>query len=260
MNTELGTAVAVEWMKLRRSPTARTTGVLIGLGAPALTVGFAAGARVAPPGSTFAAKVGPLLAGGGWPTYFGLAGQVSAVAGLLAWGVLVAWCFGREFTDRTVTSLLALPVSTGRVALAKLIVVQSFASVVAAFSSTLVLVLGPLAGTGPVTVGAVRHALTLAAVGVLTALLALPLGWAATRWRGPLPAVGALLLIVVVTQVVTLFGAGGWFPYAAPGLWAGAGGPEAAEAVRPAQLALVPAVAGLAGWATVRRWRRIEPV
>jgi ABC-2 type transport system permease protein len=36
------------------------------------------------------------------------------------------------------------------------------------------------------------------------------------------------VLLVVIIQVVTAFGAGAWFPYAAPGLWMGMGGAAAA--------------------------------
>ena len=70
------------------------------------------------------------------------------------------------------------------------------------------------------------------------AALALPLAWVASARRGYLPAIDALLLIVVATQIITALGAGGWFPYAAPALWLGMGGHEAAATIGPIQLLL----------------------
>jgi|GEM_PF-3688245 len=51
--------------------------------------------------------------------------------------------------------------------------------------------------------------------------------------RGYLPGISALLGVVVVTQIVTVLGAGAWFPYAAPGMWSGMGGAETAAGVCP---------------------------
>ena len=105
---------------------------------------------------------------------------------------------------------------------------------------------------------AAQAALKALAVGLLASALAVPVAVVATWGRGPLPAVAALLGVVVATQVLTTFGTGGWFPYAAPSLWAGLGGAAAAESITAVQLALVlPVAAGGVLWAA-RRWRRLE--
>ncbi len=90
----------------------------------------------------------------------------------------------------------------------------------------------------------------------LMTLLALPLAWVATVLRGYLSGISTLLGIIVVTQIVTaISGAGGWFPYAAPSLWTGMGGAEAAAAVTPVQLMLAIPVGLLGAWAAAHRWR-----
>ena len=51
------------------------------------------------------------LAGGAadWPTYLGLLAQTVAVGGLLLFGLVFVWIFGREFAGHTVKDLLAPP-------------------------------------------------------------------------------------------------------------------------------------------------------
>ena len=90
-------------------------------------------------------------------------------------------------------------------------------------------------------------------VATLTTLLALPLALVASAGRGYLPGVGALLAIVVVTQIVTALGAGAWFPWAAPGLWSGLGGAELAAQVTPLQLAM-PYLVGALGMSLAAWW------
>ena len=98
-----------------------------------------------------------------------------------------------------------------------------------------------------------------AVLAVLSGLLALPVAVAASAGRGYLPAVGGLLVLVVLAQVATVAGAGGWWPWSVTAVWAM--GPEAGmPAIAEARLLVVPAVA-LAGavW-TVGWWRRAEVV
>jgi len=253
-------ALAVEQLKLRRSALVRTTTALLVLGVPALVAGLSAAATRAAPGSALAVKAGALGAAQGWPAYLGLVGQALAVAALLGTGVVVAWCFGREFTDGTITSLFALPVSRAATATAKCAVLTAWGLAVVAAVPVVAVLGGLLIGLGAPGADALAPGLRAAAVGALSVLLAQPVGLAASAGRGPLPAVGALLLVVVLTQVVTALGAGAWFPYAAPGLWAGAGGPQAADGVRALHLALVPLVALIGHVATATWWARAQVV
>ncbi|RDI34384.1 hypothetical protein [Lentzea flaviverrucosa] len=44
-----------------------------------------------------------------WPTYLGFLAQTTAVGGMLVFGMVSVWLFGREFSQNTVKDLLALP-------------------------------------------------------------------------------------------------------------------------------------------------------
>src|SRR5699024_4261901 len=64
------------------------------------------------------AKAGP-AASLDWSGLTAGAAQITSAGALVTFGVVLAWMFGREFADGTITGLFALPVSRGRIALAK---------------------------------------------------------------------------------------------------------------------------------------------
>jgi ABC-2 type transport system permease protein len=252
-----GAAWEVESLKLRRSPVARTCAAALVVGTCAIAAGFTA-VGLGEGTSQMALKVRPMLQGTGWQAYLGMLTQILSVATLLAVGVVVAWTVGREFTDGTVASLQALPTPPAAIARAKLATVMLGAVACALATLALALPLGLAIGLGAPGAGAVRAGAQALAVTLLTALLTLPLSFVASARRGYLPGVGALLGLVVVTQIAAVGGAGAWFPWAAPGLWAGMGGPEAAAGVTPAQLLLALPVGAAGVAATVRWWATAE--
>ncbi len=247
----------VESLKLRRSSVARTSAAVVVCGTTAMTAAFTA-VGLGGGDSQMAVKVRPLLHGRGWEAYLGMLAQVLSVAMLLAAGVVVAWAVGREFTDGTVAGLQALPTPPGAIAAAKLGTVMLGAGATALLTVALAVPLGLAIGLGPPDDAAVAAGFRALTVAGLTAVLTLPLALVASARRGYLPGIGALLGLVVLTQVATVTGAGAWFPWAAPGLWAGMGGPDAAAEVGPLQLLLALPVGALGAAGTVRWWSTAE--
>jgi ABC-2 type transport system permease protein len=199
------------------------------------------------------AKLGPLAAQGGWPSLLGTASQITAAGGLLAFGVVLSWLHGREFADGTVTGLFALPVSRPTIALAKLIVYLLWSVAVATLLVLVIAGLGVATAAGPFDAAASAALLRLWALTVLTALLAVPAAWAATVGRGLLPGIATTIVVLAVAQVMVVAGTGGWFPVAAPALWAILPG-----SVSGAQLALVPIVPLAFGLLTLSAWHRLQ--
>lgn len=255
------TALAVELLKMRRSRVVMVATVVLVLLMPALAAGFMA-AYTLGGDSQLTAKVSTMVTGSSWSDYLGLMAQLLSVGALLAVGVVVSWVFGREYSDGTVGSLYALPVSRARLAWAKGLVVLGWGLTVSLLAAVVAVPLGTMVGLdAPVGVGVVVRALAVpVAVAVLTTLLALPFGLVASVGRGYLPAVGAMLGVVVATQVMTVLGAGAWFPWAVPGLWSGMGGAALASGVTGVQLALPVLVGALGLWATASWWTRAEVV
>ena len=256
----IGAAAGVEWLKLRRSRLSLITLLLVALGCPALTAGFMAAAARSPSDTPLASKVNAMLIGEGWTAYIGMLTQILSVATVVGSGVVVSWCFGREFSDNALSSLFALPTSRATIANAKFLVLTGWTLAVPALALTTAVVLAPVAGLHlPIDAGT-GQIIKVALVGLAGGLLAFPLAFVATAARGHLPAVAGLILLVVITQILTIIGVGGWFPYATMSLWAGMGGSAAAAHITALQLLLVPLTSAVGWAATIGWWGRMQVV
>lgn len=250
-------AVEFEALKFRRAPTVRVVSVLLGIGLPVLAAALVSAASSGGP-SQLAVKARAMVIGTGWEGYLGVVGMMLSVAGLLGVGFVVCWCFGREFTDKTLASLFALPVSRRRIAYAKFAVTIAWSIALCLVVLAVSVLAGLAIGLGIPDSAALSMAAKALVAGSLTALLACPLALVASIGRGYLPGIGGLVLLIVGTQIVTSFGVGAWFPYAAPGLWMGLGGPGASEEINPLQLSLVFPVFILGVVATAQWWKTAE--
>ena len=250
-------AVEFEALKFRRAPTVRVVSALLGVGLPVLAAALMSAASSGGP-SQLAIKARAMVIGAGWEGYLGVVGMMLSVAMLLGVGFVICWCFGREFTDKTLASLFALPISRRRIAYAKFAVTLAWSIGLCLVVMAVSLVAGLAIGLGVPGIEAMAVAAKAFVAGSLTALLACPLALVASIGRGYLPGIGALILLIVATQLVTSFGAGAWFPYAAPGLWMGLGGPGASDEINPIQLSLAVPVFILGVVATAQWWKTAE--
>lgn len=249
----MSTAILAELVKLFRSAIGRLAAVLLAFAVPAMAAGFVAAAQSGG-SSQLALKVRPLVHGQGWDALTSTTGQVTSIAMLLGVGFVVSWTFGREFTEGAIETLLMARPSRATLASAKLIGVLAWASITSVASASATLGFGALLG---LTTGTPWPGLGRTLVGaVLTALLALPFALVATVGRSALGGVGAVIGIIVITQILTVIGVGPWFPYAAPSLWLGMGGPDLTAST--AQLLLVLPLAGLGWTLTVLWWQHAE--
>ncbi|ALE06304.1 hypothetical protein AL755_13915 [Arthrobacter sp. ERGS1:01] len=246
-------ALAVEWTKFRAAPVTLVTSALLVCGL--LLISLASVLAVGGSGA-FAAKAATISTDRGWTGLFDGATQVSAVASLLGFGVVIGWMFGREFTDGTATALFGIPVSRPAIAAAKFTIIAAWIGTMALALTAGVLAAGWLLGFHAPAANVAALAGRLLLVTLLTGLLALPCACVATVGRGYLAAIGAVTAVVALAQVAVITGIGGWFPFAAPGLWAAAGG-AALGATAVLQLLLALPVAALALWLTLRMWRRL---
>ena len=122
------------------------------------------------------------------------------------------------------------------------------------------LAVGALIGLPGWTVDVWLHATAVyVATACLTIVLALPLAWAASAGRGYLPAIGVMILLFFLSQVLSVLGLGPWFPWATPALLSGAAGPQAQNlGVGSYLLVIVVVTVGIAGVAWW--WRSADQV
>lgn len=251
---QLQAALAVEWLKFRHGRPVWVTSVFLVLGVTAMS----ALTLVAVDGENplLAIKAQAIVGAGGWAGLFAAANTIVSVGGLLGFGVVIGWVFGREFTDQTIGGLFAATVGRPAIAAAKLLIVLVWPVLIAVLLVLTLLAAGTWLGAGAVDTEVLGLAAKFVLITVLSGLLALPCAWAATLGRGYLTAIGAVIGIVIVAQMAVMAGAGGWFPFAAPGLWAirdGAG----ADPAMAVQLLLILPLAALAAGLTLHAWHRL---
>lgn len=244
-------AVSVEGRKLMASRVPWTIGLLLVVGVAALCGAVLAAVATGSP--EIVAKLGPVAQEGGWPGLLGSAVQIVAAGGLLAFGVLLSWSFGREFAEGTITGLFALPVPRSSIAIAKLLTFAVWAAAIAVALVIVLLLTGLVLGYGAPSAQDAAALARLAVLTVLTALIAVPAALAATLLRGLLGGIAVTVALLASAQVLVLTGAGAWYPIAAPALWGMA--PESVPPLAFLPVAAVPAVFGLA---TARAWARLQ--
>ncbi|MTK02245.1 ABC transporter permease [Micromonospora sp. CP22] len=251
MTPALPTALHVELRKLTASRVIRTTSVMIVVGITVLSAALTWSATTG--NEQVIAQLGPLADADGWDLLTGVAAQVTAAGGMLAFGVALSWLIGHEFSDATITGLFALPVSRRTIVSAKLLSHLLWAVLVAVGLTAAIALTGTVLGLGHPTTDVLDSLGRQFVLTVLSALIATPAAWAATLGRGLLPGIATTIGLLVVAQVAVIGGAGAWLPIAAPALWALQ--PHAVNAVQLALVAVVPA--GFAAL-TLAAWARLQ--
>lgn len=193
-----------------------------------------------------------------WPTYLGLLSQTAAVGGMIVFGLVFVWTFGREFSQNTVKDLLALPTSRVAIVAAKFGVTAIWCLVLMAQLFLLGLLIGSVLGLPGWSSAVVLTGLgRIAVVAVLTVLLTTPVALAACTGRGYLPGVGALIVAVFLAQIVAALGYGEFFPWSVPALLSGLAGPDQ-PVPGPVGYLLVLFVGVAGAVATALWWRQAD--
>ena len=249
--TGFGAALRVELLKARRSCAPALTGLAFAI-AP-LVGGLFMYILADPERARRMGLIGQKaqLAGGAsdWPAYFAFLAQATTVGGFVLFAFVIAWVFGREFSDGTVRYLLALPTSRAAIIAAKLIVVALWCAALTGLVTLLALVTGGVLGLPGWSTDVLWQGLAHVWVGAaLTFLIVTPLALVAGMGRGYLAPLGSAMLMLVLAQVIAATGRGAWFPWSIPALYAQIAG-SAGETISTASIAIVAATgsAGVAG-------------
>jgi ABC-2 type transport system permease protein len=244
-------ALWAEGVKLAGSTVGRVGSLAVVVGVSVLSGSMLLAAHSDDP--QLLAKLGP-AASGDWTGFLLGAAQITGAGGMGGFAVVLAWMFGREFGDGTITGLFALPVRRSTIAFAKILIYAAWALGMSVALGICLLLVGAVAGLGPLTLDNAEMLGRQIALGAMSAAIAVPVAWAATLSRSVLGGVSVAIGLVVVAQVSVLAGLGGWMPLAAPALWALSEG----TAVTPIQLLLVVPFAAAAAFATAISWARMQ--
>ena len=155
-----------------------------------------------------------------WSSYLGSVSFLFAsVFGIMGFGVLMSWVFGREYADRTLKDLLALPVSRSKIVVAKYVSVVLWCLIITLISFGFALLLGLIIGIPGFTAAIVQHYFVQSMVlAVFHLLLCAPIAFLASVSRGYLVPIAFAFttLMVALTVGPTSFGA--YLPWSIPSL------------------------------------------
>ena len=226
---QIGQAIWVELLKARRSRVPLFT--LLGFSLAPLAGGFfmivLKDPELARRSGLISSKAQIVAGAADWPTYLGLLAQATAVGGVLLFGFVASWVFGREFSDHTLKDLLALPTSRSTIVLAKFIVVALWSALLTAVITLIGLGVGLAVGLPPAGESIFwQGTLTLTITAGLTIALVTPIAFFAGVGRGYLAPMGVVILMLVLAQVIAAAGWGNYFPWSIPALFAGVAGEQ----------------------------------
>jgi ABC-2 type transport system permease protein len=193
-----------------------------------------------------------------WPTYLGLVSQAMAVGGGILFAFLAAWVFGREFADRTVRGLLAIPTPRWAIVVAKTVVVMTWGIAISAWVTALGFAIG-----AAVSIPGWNPALGWSTLGTLTIIAVMVVGlqtttaFFASAGRGYIPPLAWAVLTIVAAQVLGVLGRGAVFPWAVPAIVSGAAGPDG-EVASVASYVIVAVTVVIGLGATIIWWERAD--
>jgi ABC-2 type transport system permease protein len=169
-----------------------------------------------------------------WPSLFNLTLLMVSIGGLIIFGFIFVWIFGREFSDRTVYDILSLPTPRMTIVTAKLITAGYWSMALVLMVFVLTLLAGALLQLPGWSAATVWNGFRLLFItGLLTVLLSIPFSLAASITRGYLPAVGCLFLTLVLGQIISQLGYGQYYPWTIPMFYSGAAEALTGKAAAP---------------------------
>lgn len=170
------------------------------------------------------AKVKAMDFGADWKSYFSILQQAMGIGGVLIFGFVASWIFGREYSDGTAKDLLALPTSRTTILNAKFLVYLLWCFGLAVSNLLIGLVIGTVLGISGPVFDILFHLKDYLITTLLTILLGTPLAFFAIWGKGYLAPLGFVALTLVLAQIIAALGYGTYFPWSVPGLFSGAGG------------------------------------
>lgn len=192
--------------------------------------------------------------GADWNSYLSLLTQAVAVGGIMVFGFVASWIFGREYSDGTAKDLLALPTSRTTIIHAKFFVYVAWCFALVLSNLAIGLLIGSVLQIASPERSILTQLSDYTFTTLQTVILGTPIAFFAVWGKGYLAPLGFAALIIVFAQVIAATGYGSYFPWAVPGLYSAAGEEYKEQLNLISYMLLV--LTGVAGYAaTTIHWR-----
>ncbi len=220
-------ALRAEIIKLKHSKIFWTTFIAFGI-APLMGGVFILiiqdGEAMAKAGG-FAAKVKAMNFEANWKSYFDILTQAVGVGGVLVFGFVASWIFGREYSDGTAKDLLSLPISRTKILNSKFILYAFWCILLVLSNLLIAILLGIVMQLPAINMSLFSSFLTdYLITTLLTIIIGTPIAFFAIWSKGYLAPLGFVALTLVFAQVIAATGYGTYFPWSVPALYSGVGG------------------------------------
>lgn len=155
-----------------------------------------------------------------WTSYLGVLNQVIGIGGIMIFGFVISWIFGREYSDGTAKDLLALPVSRINILNAKFKVYVLWCLALAVSNWILGLLIAAILQLPGFDISILwANMQTYIITAILTITVVSPVAFFALSGKGYLAPLGFVALTLVFAQIIAATGQGSYFPWAIPGLY-----------------------------------------
>jgi len=179
-------------------------------------------------GLTFSGLIGSHKAVEGETEALGFMNQLGitiSIGGLIGFGFVFSWIFGREYSDHTIKDLLALPISRYGVATAKLIIASIWCAVLAVLMYSVGGLTARIVQLDGWSLEVISQSFAgYAWIASMVISLCIPVAWIASVGRGYLSPLGFVVLTMVVANLGGSMGIGEYIPWAVPAINSGASG------------------------------------
>jgi ABC-type transport system involved in multi-copper enzyme maturation permease subunit len=191
-----------------------------------------------------------------WDSYLGLLSQAVGVGGVLIFGFVASWLFGREYSDGTAKDLLALPASRAKILNAKFVYYILWCLALVISNVLLGLIFGfTLQLEGWSFYNFLANMKVYFITALLIILLNTPIAFLGLLGRGYLLPLGIVAVLLVLAQIVGAMGFGNYFPWSVPGVYSGSGGEDLKSQLNIMSYVLL-VVTGVVGYlATIYWWK-----
>lgn len=181
-----------------------------------------------------------------WETHLTFLTQIIAVGGIIVFGFVTSWIFGREYTDRTVKDIIALPFPRIYIILAKYITTVIVCLLLTIYITIVGLLIGWIIEIPEWSSAVFFPGLwEILVVTTFTILLSTPVAFFACYGKGFLAPLGFVILMVVFSQIIGAIGYGKYFPWAIPALYSGISGVESTLTITSVTIIVVTSFLGV---------------
>jgi ABC-2 type transport system permease protein len=175
----------------------------------------------------FKAKAAMMQFDANWDSFLGLLAQVVGVGGIIIFGFVASWLFGREYSDKTAKDLVSLPISRAKIVNAKFIYYFFWCLALVISNLILGLIIGFSLKLPGWNISMFYEKISLYFITTLMIItLNTLIGFFAVYGKGYMAPLGIVVIVVVLAQIFAALGLGTYFPWAIPGIYSGSGGAE----------------------------------